>query len=85
MRYTLRNRNKIETAFGSEFLRWLILSLNEHFKNNEIITPDPNYVNQPYPIILVNNVQPKTDSTFELYIIEIKYDVYRLAYKSCMS
>ena len=84
MRYALRNQKKIETAFGTDFLKILIKSLDYHFKNNEVITTDPNYINQPYPIILVKNIQPNTDSEFELYIIGQKYDVYRLAYKSCI-
>jgi hypothetical protein len=85
-RYSLRNQNKIADAFGIDFLNCLIKSIKKHFEENSIINefeyPEDN--KQLYPIILVENAQPHTDSTFELYITSIKFDVYNLAYKSCM-
>ena len=85
MRYSLRNQDKIRKAFGQDFLNCLLASLLLHFQTHPEIIPIPEYMNEPYPIIHVQNAQPKTDSTFELYIISITYDVYLLAYKGSMS
>jgi hypothetical protein len=84
MRYSLRNQHKIKERLGEPFLNCLIQSLNEHFKKHTKIE-EIEYEKEPYKIIWVNNIQPKTDSTFELYVISKTFDVYNLAYKSCMS
>ena len=83
-RFTLRNQKKIESSLGKPFLKCLIDSLVVHFATNKTIEECTEYQNEKYPIILVNNVQPHTDSTFELYVISKTFDVYNLAYKSCM-
>ena len=85
MRYALRNQDKIRNALGNEFLNVLLASLELHFQSHTEITPIAEYKNEPYPVIWVENAQPNTDSTFEFYIISITFDVYLLAYKSCMS
>lgn len=83
-RYSLRNQSKIQSAFGEDFLTWLNKSLKSHFENIDKIE-EFEYENVEYKIIHVKNVQPKTDSVFELYVISKIYDVYNLAYKGCMS
>jgi hypothetical protein len=85
MRYALRNQNKIKDALGIDFLNALINSLEQHFQTHPEIILETEYQNEPYPIIHVQNTQKNTDSVFELYVISIKFDVYLLAYKSCMS
>jgi len=84
-RFALRNQKKIEEKLGSQFLHWLKESLKQHFANHPEIKTEDRYTNEPYPVIRVENVQPKTDSTFEFYVIAKVYDVYNLAYKGCMS
>ena len=83
-RYSLRNQSKIEKSFGEDFLIWLNKSLKDHFENANKIE-EFEYETEKYKVIHVQNVQPKTDSTFELYVISKMYDVYNLAYKGCMS
>lgn len=80
-RYVLRNQHKIEKAFDKEYLNLLLKSLDEHFnKYSEI--KEHEYYNEKFKVIHVDNAQPNTDSFFEFYVIEKKFDVYRLAYKS---
>jgi len=83
-RYSLRNQSKIQNSFGEGFLLWLNKSLKNYFKNTDKIE-EFEYENEKYKVIHVQNIQPKTDSIFELYIVSKTYDVYNLAYKSCMS
>ena len=83
-RYSLRNQSKIQSSFGEDFLIWLNESLRKHFDNNDKIE-EFEYEGEKYKVIHIQNVQPKTDSIFELYVISKMYDVYNLAYKSCMS
>jgi len=84
MRYSLRNQNKIKEKLGVDFHRWLIDSIDEYFSKNESIE-EYEYVGERFKVVHINNVQPKTDSLFELYVIKKTFDVYLLAYKSCMS
>lgn len=83
-RFCLRNQSKIEKALGKDFLKWLLLSVKNHFETHKEIK-EYDYPGERYKVVLCENVQPHTDSTFELYIIRKRYDVYNLAYKSCMS
>lgn len=80
-RYALRNQQKISDTFGKDYTELILKSLDYYFANaNQIVMYD--YEGQPYSIIHVDNVQPNTDMFFEFYVLEKKYDVYRLAYKS---
>lgn len=81
-RYSLRNQDKIKKALGDDFLKWLLLSLNSHFKSGKEII-EHEYNNENFKVIHVDNVQPNTDSFFELFVIKKTFDVYNLAYKSC--
>lgn len=80
-RYSLRNQKKIADSLGEDFLKWLKLSLNETFKQDKI--EEHTYDNVRMKVIHSTNVQPKTDSFFELYVVSKTYNVYNLAYKSC--
>lgn len=83
-RYSLRNQPKIQNAFGEDFLIWLNKSLKSHFENTDEIV-ETEFEFGIYNVIYVQNIQPKTDSIFELYVISKMYNVYNLAYKGCMS
>lgn len=82
-RYSLRNQNKIKKVLGNDFHYWLRQSLKARFNDN---TPIQEYTYEYEPrfkFIHVDNVQPNTDSFFELCIISKHFDVYNLAYYSC--
>lgn len=80
-RYSLRNKHKIKQSLGEIFLKTLLLSLNDYFKNTkEIVEHD--YENEKYKVIHVYNIQKNADSFFELYVLSKTFDVYNLAYKS---
>jgi len=79
IRFSLRRQKKIEDALGKDFLKWLLLSLKNHFAKGIIEELDYDPISK---IIHVTNVQPKTDSFFELYVLNKTYNVYNLAYKS---
>ena len=83
-RYSLRNQPKIQNSLGEDFLLWLNKSLKNHFENAKEIV-ETEYEFEKYNVIYVQNIQPKTDSVFELYVVSKIYDVYNLAYKGCMS
>lgn len=80
IRFSLRNQKKIEDTFGKDFLKWLLLSLKEYFAKGNVNEYD--YDDSKLKIIHVPNVQPKTDSYYELYVLNKTYNVYNLAYKS---
>ena len=82
-RFTLRRQPKIKKSFGDNFHKWLLLSIKDYFEKDDIRENQRHPEPMPYPIIEVPNIQPKTDSFFELYIISKTYDVYNLAYKGC--
>lgn len=79
-RFAIRNRDKIIDSFGLKFWNTLASSLDRHFAINDKIE-EHNYDGEPYPVIHVDNIQPNTDSFFELYVVRKTYNVYNLAYK----
>ena len=79
-RYSIRNKDKLIKSFGLKFWNNLAVSLDRHFAITKKIE-ELDYPGEPYKVIHVPNVQPKTDSFFELYVIRITFDVYNLAYK----
>lgn len=81
IRFSLRNQHKIKEAFGEEFLKWLLLSLKDYF-NKGVEPIEYVYGMETYKVIHINNVQPNTDSYFELYVVKKTYNVWNLAYKS---
>lgn len=80
-RYSLRNQNKIEKAFGATYLELLLKSLNEYFQNTDIIFEYENKESK-YKFIHVDSAYPNSEMIFEFYVISKTFDVYNLAYKS---
>jgi hypothetical protein len=81
MRYALRNKSKIAAAYSPDILKLIIKSLTSHFEKNEVIVLScPSVGTEPYPLLFVDNPE-REKSTIVFYVIEIKYDVYRLAFK----
>jgi hypothetical protein len=83
-RYILRNQDKISASLGKDYVKLLLNSLKDHFKSNKEIE-EHTYENLKYKIIHVHNVQKNTDSIFEFAIVKKTFDVYTLAYYSCLS
>jgi len=83
IRFSLRNQDKIKNSLGEDFLNCLLLSLKDYF-NKGVEPIEYDYDSGKFKIIHITNVQPKTDSLFELYVISKHYNVWNLAYKSCM-
>lgn len=81
MRFILRNQDKIKNSLGIDFHNILLQSISKHFKERQVIE-EFTYDNEKFKVIHVDNVQPNTDSFFELYVIKKTFDVYLLAYKS---
>jgi len=83
-RFILRNQDKISKALGKDYVKLLLDSLKDHFNSNKEIE-EHTYENLKYKIIHIQNVQKNTDSIFEFAIVKKTFDVYTLAYYSCMS
>ena len=77
MRYALRNQDKIEKAFPNK-IKCIIKSLDEHFNHGNEVVPIES--GEEYPIIIISEIGHPTNM-IAFYIIEIKFDVYRLALK----
>ena len=86
-RFSLRNQHKIKQSLGSDFHFVLMRSIRVYFDSVESMEDikEHEYASAPYKVIHVPNIQPNTDSTFELYVISKTYNVFNLAYKSCFS
>jgi len=82
MRYTLRNQSLIILRYDHEFLDRLTKSLDEEFKleNHDIITVE----HEPFPMLSINDVT-HTCGLIIFYIIEQKFDVYKLAFKEIIN
>lgn len=84
MRYALRNQDKIKAHFelyGQEILDRIIMSLNIHFELQDPITEhaeelDPD---EQFQTLIVNDAGHSC-ACISFYILEIKYDVCRLAF-----
>lgn len=80
MRYALRNKKKIEAAYPG-MIKVILRSLDKHFtENTEIVESLPSNESEPYNLLLVDHIE-KSKSIIVFYIIKIKFDVYRLAFK----
>jgi hypothetical protein len=80
MRYALRNQDKIEKAYPG-MISLLLESLTEHFSAGAEIVPIESGEEFPLLIISGSNASLREINLIAFYIIEIKYDVYRLAFK----
>lgn len=88
MRYSLRNKEKIASAYSEAYLKEHILaSLDRYFANNseEQITDDAMQEfyttsnGSEYPLLRVNDVADE-NSMIEVAIVGQQYDVLRLAF-----
>lgn len=84
MRYALRNQNKIKAHFephGQEILDRIIMSLNIHFEKEDPITEHAEAVEsgEQYRVLIIND-EWHSCACISFYILEIKYDVCRLAF-----
>lgn len=77
MRYALRNQQKIEAAYPG-MLKRILDSLKSHFENHESIEIDDS--GEQYPLIIISDVG-HTVNMISFYVLEIRFDVYRLAFK----
>ena len=84
MRYALRNQQKIKAHFephGQEILDRIIMSLNIHFEKEDPITEHAEELEsgEKYRTLIIND-EGHTCACISFYILEIKYDVCRLAF-----
>lgn len=84
MRYALRNQQKIKAHFephGQEILDRIIMSLNLHFEKEDPITEHADKLEpgEHYRTLIIND-EGHTCACISFYILEIKYDVCRLAF-----
>ena len=77
MRYSLRNKYKIEKALGKKECASILQSLDVYFTTTVTITQQSA---KPYNIISVKN-QTKTGKQYKFHVISTTYDVMLLAYK----
>lgn len=87
MRFSLRNKVKIEKALGKTYLELLQGSLKAYFTHEDIIKEHfyPNLDNEKgCQVIHVPSSEKGSNSIFEFVITCKKYDVYNLAYYSVM-
>lgn len=78
MRYALRNQEKIKAKLGEEKLQRIIKSLNIFFEDVIEIPVEPS--EEEYPLLIINDVVHPINS-IEFYVLEIRFDVARLAFK----
>jgi len=84
MRYALRNQSKIKAHFepnGQEILDRILKSLDSHFNKYqtiELIDQEP--VRLDYPLLFIND-EGHSCAMIAFHVLEIKYDIYRLAFK----
>ncbi len=82
MRYALRNQKKIAVAFSPIRLKHIIDSLAAYFNGrNSIPDGDCMFIaDDKFKTLIIPDVYNST-KMIALYVIEVKYDVYRLAFK----
>ena len=81
-RYALRNQNKLIEAFGTERLDIFKKSLDEYFKKD--IIKFEKLEGFEYDFLFVDSVAKNSEITFQFAIVRQQYDVYILAYYSCI-
>jgi len=77
MRYALRNQQKIDKAYPGMITR-ILDSLKKYFDEHEAIEVYDS--GDEFPLIFVSDVG-HTVNVIAFYVLEIKFDVYRLAFK----
>ena len=82
MRYSLRNQSKVAAAYSPDMLKRIIDSLDAYFRNRPFIPgKDCNKIgNDQYETLIIDDIG-HTTNMIAFYVIEIKYDVLKLAFK----
>lgn len=80
MRYALRNMRKIEKAYSFDVLKRIVLSLEKHFEKEEPLFDVNTIGTDKYKTLIIDDAV-HTVNCIAFYIIDIKYDVVRLAFK----
>ena len=83
MRCAVRNQHKLIASLGTTLTDLILNSVNEHFRQAQHII-EQTYEGEPFNVIRVVSINPSEYSAFEFYVIEKKYDMYRLAYKQAI-
>lgn len=78
MRYALRNQNKIVSALGQSTLGRILKSLDLFFEEVIEVPVEPSQ--EEYPLLIINDAIHPINS-IEFYVLDIKFDVVRLAFK----
>ena len=84
MRYSLRNKSKIESAYGEKFYKRLIDSLDQEFNNPNFNPELKEMEGEKYPVIDVNDAG-HTCGLILFYVIRKTFDVYNLAFKEVIN
>lgn len=79
MRYALRNQEKIKQAYDAKILARIIASLDAHFKTHPEIATE-RFDGESRETLIVNDIGHSVN-VIAFYVLEIKYDVYRLAFR----
>ena len=77
MRLALRNQKKIASAYSPEILERILKSLKKQFSDNKSLDV---HDGKPYPTLIIDDCG-HTCALIAFYVIQIKYDVYNLAFK----
>ena len=81
MRYALRNQHKIAKAYSNQVLKRIIRSLDLYFGKKTNLDNDTKLIEgDKYKTLFIDDIEHSTN-IIAFYIIEQKYDVYRLAFK----
>lgn len=81
-RYALRNKDKIKAHFepkGQEVLSSIIKALDEHFENTEL--ENFQFIDDGVSKFKCLQIDCKSHKAIRFHVIEVKFDVYRLAFK----
>lgn len=81
-RYALRNKDKIKAHFepkGQEVLNSIIKALNEHFENTEL--ENFQFIDGGVSKFKCLQITCKSHKAIKFHVIEVKFDVFRLAFK----
>lgn len=80
MRFALRNQRAIKSHFepnGQKVLERILNSLKKHFERTEIETTDGG---ERFPLLVIDDIDHSVNCIV-FYVIHVKYDVYKLAFK----
>lgn len=83
-RFALRNQSKIESHFDKEVLDRILKSLKEYFKTDVKESDIHKSPNDKYKTLSINDAG-HTCGLIVFYILDIKYDVYRLAFSEIIT